>query len=57
MIHNLFYWISGGLLITFDLAGFVIKRYYIKEQATVNKLKRIRKYGWILGVAIGVCAN
>ena len=57
MINNPFYWISGGVFITFDLAGFIIKRFYIKEQASSKKLKHIRKYAWILGIVIGVCAN
>jgi len=57
MISNQFYWISGGMFIAFDLAGLIIKRFYIKEQAVSKKLKLIRNYGWVLGVVIGVCAN
>ena len=57
MINHLFYWISGGLFFAFDLDGFVIKRFYIKEQDVSKKLKRIRKIGWVLGVIIGVGAN
>ena len=57
MMNYLFYWISGGLFITFDLTGFIIKTFCIKEQPESEKSKRVRKWGWVLGVVIGICAN
>ena len=57
MIVSVFHWISGSLLITFNLTGFIIKKFYIKEQTVSEKLKLIRNGGWVLGVIIGICAN
>ncbi len=57
MMVSVLHWISGGLFITFNLTGFIIKKFYIREQAVSKKLKLIRNCGWVLGVIIGICAN